>query len=78
MKRPLAVATLSTLLSASALCAETTPLPFTYEAFEAGVTHVDLAQCPEALAAEGRLNETFAACPPGLLNEYSERPPQLL
>ena len=54
MKRPLAVATLSTFLSASALCAETTPLPFTYEAFEAGVTHVDLAQCPEALAAEGR------------------------
>ena len=28
--------------------------PFTYEMFEAGVTHVDLAVCPTALAAPGR------------------------
>lgn len=34
--------------------AEDPPLPFTYEHFEAAVVHVDLPQCPESLAAEGR------------------------
>lgn len=30
-----------------------TPLPMTYEVFEATVPHVDLAECPAVLAAEG-------------------------
>lgn len=34
--------------------AEDTPLPLTYAAFEASVPHIDLADCPAALAAEGR------------------------
>jgi hypothetical protein len=34
--------------------ADEAPLPFTYEDFEAAVAHVDLAQCPGELAAEGR------------------------
>lgn len=41
-------------LAAPAAFAEDAPLPFTYAAFDASVTHVDLAQCPGALAGEGR------------------------
>ena len=43
---------LATILPAAAL-AEAQPLPFTYEAFEAAVPHVDMAVCPVDLAEEG-------------------------
>ncbi len=35
--------------------AEDAPFAFVYDAFEAGVTHVDLAACPAELAGEGRI-----------------------
>lgn len=41
-------------LSVGPALADEPPLPFIYEHFEAAVPHVDLAQCPEKLAGEGR------------------------
>jgi hypothetical protein len=48
------VLVLAAFATASPALADEPPLPFTYEYFEAAVVHVDLAQCPESLAAEGR------------------------
>lgn len=42
------------LIAAAPAFADEPPLPFSYEDFEAAVAHVDLAQCPEKLAGEGR------------------------
>lgn len=51
----LLIPALATLIFAAApALADEAPLPFTYEDFEAAVPHVDLAQCPETLAGEGR------------------------
>jgi hypothetical protein len=49
----LALLLLALALPALAL-AEEVPLPFTYTMFEQSVPHVDLAVCPEPLAAPGR------------------------
>ncbi|MGC1502868.1 MAG: hypothetical protein WA782_01885 [Sulfitobacter sp.] len=37
------------LAATPSLAAGPTPLPLTYETFEASVTHVDLAECPASL-----------------------------
>ncbi|MFO1166046.1 MAG: hypothetical protein U1E55_12930 [Paracoccus sp. (in: a-proteobacteria)] len=37
-----------------ALAQDTTPLPMTYDIFEAAVPHIDMSDCPPDLAAEGR------------------------
>jgi hypothetical protein len=52
MRQIIALATLA--LSAAPALAGDPPLPLTYEAFEASVPHINLADCPAALAAEGR------------------------
>lgn len=62
--RPIAAALLATgtLLPVSAR-ADQTPLPLSYEQFEASVPHIDLENCPESLAQE----DTF--CRASILHE---------
>ena len=51
MKRKFAAAlALSSLLASQAMAAD---CALTYETFEAGVAHTDMADCPEGLGGEG-------------------------
>ncbi len=54
LSRPLILCLSFVAMAGTAAAEDPQPLPLTYEMFEAGVTHIDMAVCPESLAAPDR------------------------